>query len=124
MGAPAPCPLPAMTMSEQPEGVTPSPSQASPGEPPPRSADAADRQELERLFAFLGRIQAEPELRERINWMQTALEVSELAAAEGQPFRAETLIALLQRVQESPSSRVGLMDEKLIRVYLRRESLL
>jgi hypothetical protein len=56
--------------------------------------------------------------------MQTALEVSELATAEGQPFRPETLIALLQRAQETPNARVGLMDEKLIRVYLRRESLL
>jgi tryptophan synthase alpha chain len=114
----------AMSMSEQPEGVTPSPSQASPGEPPPGAAADADRRERERLFAFLGRIQAEPELREQINWMQTALEVSELATAVGQPFRPETLIALLQRAQEAPSSRVGLMDEKLIRVYLRRESLL
>jgi len=111
-----------MTMSEQPEDVTS--SQASPEERPPGAADSADRRELERLFAFLGRIQAEPELREQINWMQAAMEVSELAAAEGQPFRAETLIALLQRAQEAPSSRVGLMDEKLIRVYLRRESLL
>jgi tryptophan synthase alpha chain len=112
----------AMTMSEQPDGV--SSSQASPGEPPLGSAADADQRELERLFAFLGRIQAEPELREQINWMQTALEVSELAAAEGQPFRPETLIALLQRAQEAPSSRVGLMDEKLIRIYLRRDSLL
>jgi hypothetical protein len=108
-----------MSMSEQPDGLTS--SQASPGEPTP---SAADRQELEQLFAFLGRIQVEPELRERINWMQTALEVSELATAEGQPFRPETLIALLQRAQEAPSARIGLMDEKLIRVYLRRESLL
>jgi hypothetical protein len=93
-------------------------------EQPTAAADSADRQELEQLFAFLGRIQAEPALREQINWMQTALEVSELAVAEGQPFRPETLIALLQRAQEAPSARIGLMDEKLIRVYLRRESLL
>ena len=112
-----------MSMSEQPDVLTS--SQASSGEPTPSAAaPAADRQELEQLFAFLGRIQTEPELRERINWMQTALEVSELAAAEGQPFRPETLIALLQRAQEAPSARIGLMDEKLIRVYLRRESLL
>ena len=108
-------------MSEQPEGLTS--SQPSQGEPTPSAAADADRRELEQLFAFLGRIQAEPELREQINWMQTALEVSELATAEGQPFRPETLIALLKRAQEGPSSRVGLMDEKLIRVYLRRESL-
>jgi hypothetical protein len=94
------------------------------GEPFAVTVPARSLRELERLFAFLGRIQAEPELREQINWMQTALEVSELAAAEGQPFRPETLIALLQRAQEAPSSRVGLMDEKLIRIYLRRDSLL
>ena len=111
-----------MSMSEHPEGVASSqPSQ----EPTPSAAAAdADQQELEQLFAFLARIQAEPQLREQLNWMQTALEVSELATAEGQPFRPETLIALLQRAQEAPSARVGLMDEKLIRVYLRRESLL
>jgi hypothetical protein len=110
-------------MSEQRDGVTSSP--ASPAEPGMAAAsDPAERQELEQLFAFLGRIQAEPALREQINWMQTALEVSELATAEGQPFRPETLIALLQRAQETPNARVGLMDEKLIRVYLRRESLL
>jgi len=107
MGAPHPVPC-ELTMSDQPNGVS----------------DPADQQEREQLFAFLGRIQAEPQLREQLNWMQTALEVSELATAEGQPFRPETLIALLQRAQEAPSARVGLMDEKLIRVYLRRESLL
>jgi hypothetical protein len=112
-----------MSMSEQADGVTS--SQASPGEPTHGAgSDTADRQELERLFAFLGRIQTEPELREQINWMQTALEVSELAKAEGQPFRPETLLAVLQRAQEAPSARLGLMDEKLIRVYLRRDSLL
>jgi hypothetical protein len=84
----------------------------------------ADREELERLFAFLGRIQAEPELREQINWMQSAAEVSELANASGQAFRPETLVALLERCNETPYARTGLMDEKLIRVFLRRASLL
>jgi hypothetical protein len=41
----------------------------------------------------------------------------------GQPFRPETLIELFQRCDELPHARVGLMDEKLIRVYLRRASL-
>jgi hypothetical protein len=84
----------------------------------------ADHEELERLFTFLGRIQTEPELREQINWMQTVAEVSELAAASGQAFRPQTLVALLQRCNETPYARTGLMDEKLIRVYLRRSSLL
>lgn len=92
-----------------------------------RSVDAGlpagEASEQERLFAFLGRIQAEPDLREKINWMQTAQEVSDLAAAEGQPFGAEILINLLQRCNEATSARLGLMDEKLIRLYLRRDSL-
>jgi hypothetical protein len=91
----------------------------SPASPPP-----SDREELERLFTFLGRIQAEPELREQINWMQTVAEVSDLATASGQAFRPETLVGLLERCNETPYARTGLMDEKLIRVFLRRASLL
>jgi hypothetical protein len=83
-----------------------------------------DRDELDRLFAFLARIQAEPDLREQLNWMQTATEVSDLATASGQAFRPETLVQLFQRCNETPYARTGLMDEKLIRVFLRRESLL
>jgi hypothetical protein len=83
-----------------------------------------DRAELERLFSFLARIPSEPELREQINWMQTATEVSELASRSGQPFRPETLVDVLQRCNETPYARTGLMDEKLIRVFLRRDALL
>lgn len=90
----------------------------SPASPPP-----ADHEELERLFTFLGRIQAESDLREQINWMQTATEVSELASSSGHPFRPETLVALLQRCNETPYARTGLMDEKLIRLFLRRDAL-
>jgi hypothetical protein len=82
-----------------------------------------DPDELERLFAFLGRIQSEPDLREQLNWMQTAAEVSELASASGQPFRPETLVELFHRCHEVPYARTGLMDEKLIRVFLRRHTL-
>lgn len=85
---------------------------------------ATDPNELERLFAFLARIAQEPSLRERLNWMQTAPEVSELATSLGHPFSAETLIEVFRRCQETPYARVGLMDEKLIRVSLRRDSLL
>jgi tryptophan synthase alpha chain len=84
----------------------------------------ADRDELERLFGFLGQIQQNAELREQLNWMQSVPEVSELASSLGHPFRAETLVRLLQRCNETPYARTGLMDEKLIRLYLRRESLL
>jgi len=94
---------------------------SSPASP---AGNPANREELERLFTFLGRIQAEPELRERINWMQTASEVSDLATASGLPFQPETLVALLQRCNEKPYARTGLMDEKLIRVFLRRAALL
>jgi hypothetical protein len=111
--------LPAAPLGEEQPFTFPFPPAPMTEHHPP-----ADREELERLFAFLGRIQAEPELREQINWMQTAGEVSELAAASGQAFRPETLVALLQRCQEAPYARTGLMDEKLIRVYLRRASLL
>ena len=82
-----------------------------------------DPAELDQLFSFLGRIQREPALREQLNWMQTAAEVSELAAGSGHSFQPETLLELFRRCDEVPHARVGLMDEKLIRVYLRRESL-
>ena len=84
----------------------------------------ADRDELERLFHFLGQIQQDGELREQLDWMQTVPEVCELAASRGQPFQPATLVKLLQSCNETPFARTGLMDEKLIRLYLRRESLL
>ena len=84
----------------------------------------ADREELDRLFSFLGQIQQNEKLREQLNWIQTVPEVSELAASLGHTFRAETLVKLLQRCNETPYARTGLMDEKLIRLFLRRESLL
>lgn len=87
------------------------------------AGSAAPDDELDRLFTFLGRISEEPELREQLNWMQTAQEVSELAASLGQPFQPETLIELFRRSNETTYARVGLMDEKLIRVHLRRDTL-
>lgn len=86
--------------------------------------DPLDRNELDQLFAFLGRIQHEPALREQLNLVMTAMEVSDIARAAGQTFRAETLISVFQLCNEQPYAREGLMDEKLIRVFLRRESLL
>ncbi len=86
--------------------------------------DQLDRHELEQLWAFLARIQQEPPLREQLNLVQTAMEVSDIARAGGQSFRAETLIKVFELCNEQPYAREGLMDEKLIRVYLRRESLL
>ncbi|MFM7314777.1 MAG: Nif11-like leader peptide family natural product precursor [Cyanobium sp.] len=86
-------------------------------------SESLDRAELNALFSFLARIQQEPPLREQLNQVQTAAEVSEIARMGGQSFRPETLIAVFQRCQEQPYAREGLMDEKLIRVYLRRESI-
>ena len=85
--------------------------------------DQLDRPELDQLFAFLARIQQEPPLREQLNLVQTAMEVCDIAKAGGQSFRAETLIKVFELCNEQPYAREGLMDEKLIRVYLRRESL-
>lgn len=85
---------------------------------------SAPREELETLFAFLGEIRDDAELREQINWMQSVPEVSALAGQRGRPFRAELLVAVLEHCNETPYAREGLMDEKLIRVYLRRASLL
>jgi len=85
---------------------------------------SAPRTELETLFAFLGRIRDDAGLREQINWMQTVLEVSELAGQQGQPFRPKLLVAVLERCNETPYAREGLMDEKLIRVHLRRDKFL
>jgi hypothetical protein len=81
------------------------------------------REPLDQLFAFLARIQDETELREQLNWVQTAQEVSELAAASGQIFPPELLIEVFRRCNETPYAREGLVDEKLIRVHLRRDSL-
>ena len=86
-------------------------------------SDTLDRGELDQLFTFLARIQQEPDLREQLNQVQTAPEVSEIARQGGQSFRPETLIAVFARCNEQPYARTGLMDEKLIRVYLRRESI-
>ena len=87
-------------------------------------SDTLDRAELDPLFAFLARIQQEPELREQLNLVQTAEEVSGIARMAGHSFRPETLISVFQLCNEQPFAREGLMDEKLIRVYLRRESIL
>jgi hypothetical protein len=86
-------------------------------------SDALDREERDQLFAFLARIQQEPPLRDQLNLVQTAQEVSEIAELAGHRFRPETLITVLQRCNEQPYAREGLMDEKLIRVYLRRDSI-
>lgn len=85
--------------------------------------ETLDPGEREQLFAFLARIQQEPDLREQLNQVQTAAEVSEIARLAGHSFQPETLISVFERCHEAPFAREGLMDEKLIRVYLRRESL-
>jgi hypothetical protein len=91
---------------------------------PSEMITSAPRTELEALFAFLGRIRDDAALRAQINWMQTVLEVSELAGQQGQSFRPELLVAVLESCNETPWAREGLMDEKLIRVHLRRDQFL
>jgi hypothetical protein len=76
------------------------------------------------VFEFLSQIQSDPGLRAQLNEVCTADEVSAIAAARGVSFPAAALLELFERCNEAPIARSGLMDEKLIRVYLRRESLL
>jgi len=79
---------------------------------------------LRALFDFLAQIQTDPELRAQLNEVCTADEVSAIAADRGYSVEPGTLLELFERCNEAPVARSGLMDEKLIRVYLRRESLL
>jgi hypothetical protein len=85
------------------------------------SASASER---EALFAFLGRIQQDQVLRDLLNEVVTAPDVVAIAAAQGFQFQAPTLLDLFERCNEAPLARQGLMDEKLIRVYLQRDRLL
>jgi hypothetical protein len=80
--------------------------------------------DLESLFQFLGAIQHDPQLRAELNEVCTADEVVAIAAARGQQFPAALLLELFERCHEAPLARSGLMDEKLIRVYLQRDTLL
>ena len=79
---------------------------------------------LSALFDFLAQIQTDPELRAQLNEVCTADEVSSIAADRGYSVEPGTLLELFERCNEAPVARSGLMDEKLIRVYLRRGSLL
>ena len=84
----------------------------------------ANAGELDALFSFLGRIQQDPSLRDLLNDVITAPDVVAIAADRGVVFQASTLLGLFKRCNEAPLARQGLMDEKLIRVYLQRERLL
>ena len=79
---------------------------------------------LRAVFDFLAQIQTDSDLRAALNEVCTADEVSAIAADRGYGFQPATLLELFERCNEAPVARSGLMDEKLIRVYLRRESLL
>jgi hypothetical protein len=85
---------------------------------------SASASELDALFAFLGRIQQDQTLRDQLNEVITAPDVVTIAANLGFPFQATTLLGLFERCNEAPLARQGLMDEKLIRIYLQRERLL
>lgn len=88
------------------------------------SNGSANASELEALFAFLGCIQQDHSLRDLLNEVITAPDVVAIAADRGVVFQASTLLGLFERCNEAPLARQGLMDEKLIRVYLQRERLL
>ena len=60
------------------------------------SPDASLEQEA--LFAFLARIPEEPALRQQLNHVQTAGDVSQVAAAAGHTFSPEVLIAVFLTV--------------------------
>lgn len=75
------------------------------------------------VFGFLGLIQADPQLRAALNEVCTADEVAAIAAERGHAFAPSTLLELFERCNEAPMARSGLMDEKLIRVYLQRDAL-
>lgn len=90
----------------------------------PGAAPSSKASELDALFAFLGRIQQEQTLRDQLNEVITASDVVTIAADLGFQFQASTLISLFERCNEAPLARQGLMDEKLIRIYLQRERLL
>jgi hypothetical protein len=79
--------------------------------------------ELESLFTFLGQIQQDGALRDLLNEVITAPDVVAIAADQGFSFKASTLLGLFERCNEAPVARQGLMDEKLIRVYLQRQRL-
>ena len=87
------------------------------------AASSGQSDELETLFTFLGQIQQDPALRDQLNEVITAPDVVAIAADQGFGFQASTLLGLFERCNEAPLARQGLMDEKLIRVYLQRQRL-
>ena len=87
------------------------------------AAGSSQPDELESLFTFLGQIQQDGALRDQLNEVITAPDVVAIAADQGFSFQASTLLGLFERCNEAPLARQGLMDEKLIRVYLQRQRL-
>ncbi|QPN57633.1 Nif11-like leader peptide family natural product precursor [Synechococcus sp. CBW1107] len=80
-------------------------------------------QDSDDIFAFLARIDSDKELREALNLVESAEQVAELARERGHHFSAAALLELFSRCNEAPRARLGLMDEKLIRVHLKRDQL-
>jgi hypothetical protein len=87
------------------------------------AAASAQSDELESLFTFLGQIQQDAALRDLLNDVISAPDVVAIAADQGFSFQSSTLLGLFERCNEAPLARQGLMDEKLIRVYLQRQRL-
>jgi hypothetical protein len=87
------------------------------------AAASGQSDEIESLFTFLGQIQQDGALRDLLNEVITAPDVVAIAAEQGFNFQVSTLLGLFQRCNEAPLARQGLMDEKLIRVFLQRQRL-
>jgi hypothetical protein len=80
-------------------------------------------QDRDDVFAFLAQINSDRELRDALNLVESAEEVAQLAQERGHSFSATALVELFSRCNEAPRARIGLMDEKLIRVHLKRDQL-
>lgn len=80
-------------------------------------------QDRDDIFAFLAQINSDGELREALNLVESAEGVARLAQERGHSFSAAALVELFNRCNEAPTARLGLMDEKLIRVHLKRDQL-
>lgn len=93
-------------------------------DPDTNTSSNTSASELDALFSFLSCIQQDQSLRDLLNDVISAPDVVAIAADRGFVFQASTLLGLFERCNEAPLARQGLMDEKLIRVYLQQERLL
>lgn len=89
----------------------------------PSTGPSSKASELDALFTVLSRIQQDQTQRDHFNEVITATDVVTIAADLGFHVQAPTLLGLLERCNEAPLARQGLMNETLIRLHLQRERL-